>query len=212
MRFRRVTTRFDRRLVAPRLGRGATRRLVQPEPGGDPMPKPTFAHHRLEAYRAALDLAEAGHRLAGRIPRGYRWLADHLARAACAAPVLTAEGANRVSPGTKHQRFSEALGEMRRSGRGGRGRRAPGAGPRRGARRRPRPRRPHRGTADRAGEEVRLSETVVPAIRPVRRTPRHPHAHAHSHPHPNTNPTSDSDPPLTPTPTALGNAGKSVRG
>jgi hypothetical protein len=54
------------------------------------MPKPTFAHHRLEAYRAVLDLAEAGHRLAGRIPRGFRWLADHLARAACAAPVLTA--------------------------------------------------------------------------------------------------------------------------
>jgi four helix bundle protein len=75
------------------------------------MPKPTFAHHRLEAYRAALDLAEAGHRLAGRIPRGFRWLADHLARAACAAPVLTAEGANRVSPGHKRQRFAEALGE-----------------------------------------------------------------------------------------------------
>jgi len=83
------------------------------------MPKPTFAHHRLEAYRAALDsararaldLAEAGHRPAGRIPRGYRWLADHLARAACAAPVLTAEGANRVSPGHKCQRFAEALGE-----------------------------------------------------------------------------------------------------
>ena len=75
------------------------------------MPKPTFAHHRLEAYRAALDLAEAGHRLAGRIPRGYKWLADHLVRAACATPVLTAEGANRVSRGTKRQRFAEALGE-----------------------------------------------------------------------------------------------------
>jgi len=91
------------------------------------MPKPTFAHHRLEAYRAALDwararalaLAEAGNRLpraksrglARRIPRGYGWLADHLVRAACAAPVLTAEGANRVSPGAKRMRFSEALGE-----------------------------------------------------------------------------------------------------
>jgi len=62
------------------------------------MPKPTFAYHRLEAYRAALDLADAGHRLARRIPRGYGWLADHLVRAACATPVLTAEGANRVSP------------------------------------------------------------------------------------------------------------------
>jgi four helix bundle protein len=72
---------------------------------------PTFVHHRLEAYRAALDLAEAGHRLARRIPHGYRWLADHLVRAACAAPVLTAEGANRVSRGNKRQRFAEALGE-----------------------------------------------------------------------------------------------------
>jgi len=75
------------------------------------MPKSTFAHHRLEAFRAALDLAESGHRLAQRIPRGYGWLADHLVRAACAAPVLTAEGANRVSPGAKRIRFSEALGE-----------------------------------------------------------------------------------------------------
>ena len=65
----------------------------------------------LRYLRRALDLAEAGHRLARGIPRGYRWLADHLVRAACAVPVLTAEGANRVSPGTKRQRFSEALGE-----------------------------------------------------------------------------------------------------
>ena len=68
------------------------------------MPEQRFAYHHVEAYRAALDLAEAGHRLARRIPRGYGWLADHLVRAACAAPVLTAEGANRVSPGTKRQR------------------------------------------------------------------------------------------------------------
>ena len=75
------------------------------------MPELRFAHHRLEAYRTALDLAEAGHRRARRLPGGYGWLADHLVRAACAAPVLTAEGANRVSPGTKRQRFAEALGE-----------------------------------------------------------------------------------------------------
>jgi four helix bundle protein len=72
---------------------------------------PNFAHHRLEAYHAALDLAAAGHRLAGRMPRGHGWLADHLIRAACAVPVLTAEGAPRTSPGSKRQRFSEALGE-----------------------------------------------------------------------------------------------------
>lgn len=80
------------------------------------MPEQRFAHHRLEAYRTALDLAEAGHRLpraksrglARRLPRGYGWLADHLVRAACAAPVLTAEGANRVSPGTKRQLMPRA--------------------------------------------------------------------------------------------------------
>ena len=32
---------------------------------------PRFAHHRLEAYHAALDLATAGHRLARRMPRGH---------------------------------------------------------------------------------------------------------------------------------------------
>ena len=72
---------------------------------------PRFAHHRLDAYHAALDLADAGHRLARQIPHGYRWLGDHLIRAVCATPVLTAEGANRTSPGTKRQRFSEVLGE-----------------------------------------------------------------------------------------------------
>ena len=71
---------------------------------------PRFAHHRLDAYHAALDLADAGHRLARQIPHGYRWLGDHLIRAVCATPVLTAEGANRTSPGTKRQRFAEALG------------------------------------------------------------------------------------------------------
>ena len=129
---------------------------------------PKFAHHRLEAYHAALDLADAGHRLARRIPHGYRWLADHLIRAACAVPVLTAEGANRASPGNKRQRFSEALGEcgeaaavaelverlaLVRGDEPGRGARA---------------RRPHRRPADRAGAEVRLSPT---ACRPRAGTP-----------------------------------------
>jgi len=71
----------------------------------------TFPHHRLNAYHASLDLAELAVRLAGRIPRGHRGLAEHLIRSATAMPLLIAEGANRVSPGSKRLRFAEAGGE-----------------------------------------------------------------------------------------------------
>jgi len=50
-------------------------------------------------------------RLAGRIPRGYRGLADHLTRSATGLPLLIAEGANRISAGHKRMRFAEAGGE-----------------------------------------------------------------------------------------------------
>ena len=72
---------------------------------------PIFAHHRLEAYHAALDLTRAAHRLSLGIPRGHRPLADQLSRAAAAVPLLVAEGAHRVSAGNKRQRFAEARGE-----------------------------------------------------------------------------------------------------
>jgi len=71
----------------------------------------TFPHHRLDAYHASLDLAESALRLAGRIPRTFRGLADHLTRSATAMPLLIAEGANRISAGHKRQRFAEANGE-----------------------------------------------------------------------------------------------------
>ena len=72
---------------------------------------PIFAHHRLDAFHAALDLARAAHYLARRIPRGHRPLADQLSRAATAIPLLIAEGAHRISAGHKRQRFAEARGE-----------------------------------------------------------------------------------------------------
>jgi len=75
------------------------------------MPIHSFPHHRLHAYHASLDLAEMAVRLAGRIPRGYRGLADHLTRSATAMPLLIAEGANRISAGHKRMRFAEAGGE-----------------------------------------------------------------------------------------------------
>jgi len=72
---------------------------------------PQFAHHRLDAYHAALDLAVRADRLTRRIPRGHRALAARLCRAATAVPLLIAEGANRFSAPQKKQRFAEARGE-----------------------------------------------------------------------------------------------------
>lgn len=70
-----------------------------------------FAHERLEVYGAAREFAEMAQRLAARIPRGHRWLADQLLRSGGAPMLLIAEGANRRGRGEKHQRFSEASGE-----------------------------------------------------------------------------------------------------
>ena len=70
-----------------------------------------FPHHRLFAYRASLDLAQVVNRLVARLPRRHHKLADHLTRSSEAMPLLIAEGANRVSAGHKHLRFSEAKGE-----------------------------------------------------------------------------------------------------
>ena len=71
-----------------------------------------FVHDRLEAYHACRELSLACVRLARMIPRGYRKFADQLIRSGCAAPILTAEGANRRSPGAKRQRYEEARGEV----------------------------------------------------------------------------------------------------
>lgn len=70
-----------------------------------------FPHERLEVYALAAELAAEAHRLADRIPRGHRWLADQLDRAGGAPMLLIAEGADRWGRGEKHQRFSEASGE-----------------------------------------------------------------------------------------------------
>ena len=70
-----------------------------------------FPHSRLDAYRISLELASAARRMSDAIPHGYRTLADQLLRAGIAVPLLISEGANRVTPGQKRQRFSEARGE-----------------------------------------------------------------------------------------------------
>ena len=70
-----------------------------------------FAHHRLDAYRFALDLALHAARIANGLPRGHAAIGDQLRRAATAVPLLIAEGANRASAAQKRQRFIEARGE-----------------------------------------------------------------------------------------------------
>ena len=74
-------------------------------------PNQTFPHNRLEAYNVALEMAVQAKRLADRIPRGHRSLADQLLRAASSTVLNTAEGANRYTAGAKRQRYSEARSE-----------------------------------------------------------------------------------------------------
>ena len=77
-----------------------------------PDTNPTFPHHRLDAYRVALELAVEVRRLVALMPRGSGPLADQLSRAALSAALLVAEGANRLGAGEKRSRFSLARGEI----------------------------------------------------------------------------------------------------
>ena len=72
---------------------------------------PCFPHHRLDAYRIALEMAAAARRAADRIPRGQRSVADQMMRAAGSTVLLIAEGANRHSTGDKRHRYAMARGE-----------------------------------------------------------------------------------------------------
>ena len=74
-------------------------------------PHTNFAHHRLDAYWVALELAMQAQALVEQVPRGYRKLADQLLRSGTAPVSLIGEGANRVHKGNKKLRFSEARGE-----------------------------------------------------------------------------------------------------
>ena len=76
-----------------------------------PPQRPRFTHHRLDAYRVALDMAREAETLAARLSGRHRRVADQLGRAAIAVPLLIAEGANRRTSPQKRQRFTEARGE-----------------------------------------------------------------------------------------------------
>ena len=70
-----------------------------------------FAHHKLDAYRVAREMADRSQVIAERVPRGYRKWADQLLRSAGSTVGLVGEGANRYSAGQKRHKFTEARGE-----------------------------------------------------------------------------------------------------
>ena len=70
-----------------------------------------FAHHRLDAYRVAVELLLGVERLVARLPRGHGNLKDQLRRAATATVLNLAEGANRSHPADKAARFNVARSE-----------------------------------------------------------------------------------------------------
>jgi len=77
----------------------------------DGVAQPAFAHEKLDAYRVACEMAVLANRIAARIPRGHRNIADHLVRSASNSVLLLAEGANRRGAASKRQRFDESRGE-----------------------------------------------------------------------------------------------------
>jgi four helix bundle protein len=76
-----------------------------------PRNTPRFPHHRLDAYRVALEMAGEADAIAAKLTGRHRRMADQLGRAAIAVPLLVAEGAHRRTAGQKRQRFTEARGE-----------------------------------------------------------------------------------------------------
>lgn len=63
-----------------------------------------FAHHKLDCYRAARELADLVMVIAPNIPKGHYKMKDQVVRAATAVEALIAEGANpsalaRIDPG-----------------------------------------------------------------------------------------------------------------
>jgi four helix bundle protein len=88
---------------------------TEPQPDDDADeergPVSAFPHEKLDVYRVALAMAALARRIAERIPRGHRNVADHLMRAAENTVLLLAEGANRRGAALKRQRFGESRGE-----------------------------------------------------------------------------------------------------
>ena len=70
-----------------------------------------FAHQRLDAFHAAMELTLGVEHLATTLPHGHADLKDQVRRAASATMRNITEGANRWSPRDKAARFTIARGE-----------------------------------------------------------------------------------------------------
>ena len=70
-----------------------------------------FGHHRLDAYRVAVELFLEVESVAAQLPRGHADLKDQMRRSAAATVRHIAEGANRFEPRDKSNRFLLARAE-----------------------------------------------------------------------------------------------------
>ena len=70
-----------------------------------------FAHQRLDAFHAAMELTVEVERIAAALPRGHADVKDQVRRAAAATMRNISEGANRWTPRDKAARFVVARGE-----------------------------------------------------------------------------------------------------
>jgi four helix bundle protein len=75
------------------------------------LPRTSFPHHRLDAYRVAVELLLAARIAADGVPRGYRKFSDQLLRAAGAVVGATCEGANRHTAALKRDAFGRGRAE-----------------------------------------------------------------------------------------------------
>ena len=120
-----ATSRHAGRLPRPRAGHEPRRATTHDPPATadahehahahahapDGVAPAPFAHEKLDACRVAYEMAALANKIAARIPRGHRNIADHLLRSASNSVLLLAEGANRRGAASKRQRFVESRGE-----------------------------------------------------------------------------------------------------
>ena len=69
----------------------------------------TFDHERLDVYKAAIEFVAISDDVVAHLPRGRRYLADQLQRAAVSIPLNIAEGAGEFSRRDKRRFYRIAL-------------------------------------------------------------------------------------------------------